>query len=430
MGARHLVNVARGVQPNRIAADGHRAVVTRRGTDAEVSKTHGTAVAGVDRERNVRRTRTLSQRHTLVQFTVEAIRLVEGAFPVVDDVEVTDQKRAAGGGIEALKFETEGHPLVAVIVLEREGHLWIIEQVVDRIGQADWRPPDGGHDARRVWHGTEIFAQTTDREREVEAFTGVGRGVNRVLIEHDVRSRDGRPVWEHETTPDRLRGEVERHGFAINPGVDIPDLGVVEHGLAAKCTKGGLVEGPIDVTVVGKVHTDVIGVVPEAKVEPNFRDPAIKEVVGRIEVEADQSLEAKHRTAKFVPLVHDDVLGEVLLCGGHLNVRSLRALSVDDGLDRHDRMVEIDAFDGGRESSVHQSRLIRVRTSHRVPCTTVNLWIGEVRLVEPGPNACSNVETVEHGRGQTVWAGVVVEHEIKRLVDVCVNVPQLDDVAA
>ena len=367
----------------------------------------------MDREGDVGRTCALSQRHALVQFTVKAVGLVEGALPIVEDVEVADEERAAGGCVKALEFKPERDPLVAVVVLEREGHLWIVEQVVDRIRQADWRSSDGGHDARRVRHGTEVFAQATDGEREIEALARIRRGVNRVLIEHDVRGRNGRSVREHKATAHRLRSKVERHDLAVHAGVDVANFGVVEHGLAPERTKGGLVEGPVDVTVVRKVHTDVVGMVAKAKVEPDFRHPAIKEIVGRIEIETDQGFETEHWTAEFVPLVHNEVLGKVLLRGGHLDVRSFRALSVDGGLDGDDRMVEVDAFDGGREPGVHQGRLIGVRTGHRVPRAAVDLWIGQIRLVEPGSDAGSDVEAVEHGRGQTVRTRVIIEHEIE-----------------
>ena len=270
VGAGHLVDLARGVEANRVAADGHGAVVAGRGADAKICEAYGTTVAGVHREGDVRRTRALGQRHALIQFAVEAVGLVEGALPVVQDVEVTDHKRTARRGIKALKFEAEGHPLVAVVVLEGEGHLRVVQEVVDGVGQADRRPSDGGHDARRVRHGAEVFAQTTDSEHQVEALTCVGRGVNGVLIEDDVRGRDGRTVGQHEAAADRLRSKVQRHRFAVHTGVHVANLGVVEHGLTAKRTEGGLVKGPVDVTVVGQVHANVVGVVSKAEVEPNF----------------------------------------------------------------------------------------------------------------------------------------------------------------
>ena len=212
----------------------------------------------------------MGQRHALIQFAVEAIGLVEGALPIVQDVEVTDHKRTARRGVEALKLEAEGHPLVAVIVLEGEGHLRVVEQVVDGVGQADWGLPDARHNSRRVRHGAEVFAQTTDGEHEVEALAGVGGGENRVLIKDDVRGRDGRTVGEHEAAADRLRSKVERHCFAVNAGVHVANLRVVEHGLTAEGAKGGLIEGPVDVPVVSKVHANVVGVVAKAEVKPDF----------------------------------------------------------------------------------------------------------------------------------------------------------------
>ena len=92
-------------------------------------------------------------------------------------------------------------------------------------------------------------------------------------------------------------------------------------------------------------------------------------------------------------------------------------------------MLEVHALDRRREIRVHQHGLVGIGAGHGIPSTPVDFRIGKVRLVESGADSGSDVETVQDGGGQSIGAGIVVELEVQRLVNVGVNVPQFDDVA-
>ena len=313
MGGGHFVDVSRGVEAHGVARHGHGAVVAGCSGDAQVRKSDRSAVAGVDRERNVCRACSLCKGNALVQLTVKPVVFVEGAFPIVHNVEVANHERSARGRVEAFQLKSEGDPLVAVVVFEREGHLRVGEQAVDGVGKSQRGAADFEHDAARVWHRAEVLAQTADGKAEVESFALVGGREDGVLIEHDVRGRHGGSVRQHKAATDRLRGQIQRHDLAVHTGVHVANLGVVEHRLPTEGAKAWLVERPVNVAVVGDVHAHVVGVVTEPKVEPKFRDPAIEEVVRRIEVEAHQGLEPKHGLAELVPLPHDHGIREFCL---------------------------------------------------------------------------------------------------------------------